>query len=794
MPRKAQPDGARKKLVLGACLVLATFVVYSPTLSHPFCDLDDPAYVTENPHVQGGLTLDNVGWAFTSFHASNWHPLTWISLQLDASLYTGQRAAGFHRTNVLLHALNAWLLFHVFAHMTGMVWRSIVLAGLFALHPLHVESVSWIAERKDVLSTCFWFLTIALYILHVRKPGPGRLLLVAVSFTLGLLAKPMVVTLPFVLLLLDYWPLRRWGRAPAVGVNILAESQPPPVSTSYLLAEKAPLFLLAALSCVVTYIAQGRAVQSFAKFPLDIRLANGLIAYVAYLQKTFWPTDLAIYYPHPGLALSYLGAALAGVCLAAVTMVVLWPGRRLPYLSAGWLWYLGTLVPVIGIVQLADQAYADRYTYIPVVGIFLMVTWGLADLLEALRLPRWLPGTLAGLVLLIFTFLTVAQESVWADEISLWSHAVHAAGDNEKSLLNLGTALAKQNRTEEAIDAFQRVHTLDPKAIPPIQNLGVMYQRQGRLDEAIDQFQKALAISPSSPQLRYTLGTLLRDQGRVEEGIGEARKAIAEDPKSAFAHLLLGMLLMDKGEHREAVAEYREAIKLDPTREEAYAALVQLFLEQGEFAAADESIRAYVGALPPGDPRGRSVQGALNRSRRLQALDRRLPEYMQGKTAPASLRERVDIGWLCQLPKTQRYGAAVRFYADAFKEEPRLADDIRSQHRYQAACAAARAGVGEGADASNLSASEKARFRNQALEWLNADLVLWARLATADAPARRNLAGRFLRLQKLDKSLAGVRDAGALVRLPEVEKQAWQKYWSDVDAAIAASQARVVRH
>ncbi len=382
----------RLTLGLGIALAVVTLLVYCRCFDFGFIQFDDPEYVFENRHVLAGLTADSVRWAFTTFNCANWHPLTWLSLEFDALLYGGPQAGGFHATNVVLHIANVVVLFLILGRMTGMVWRSAMVAALFALHPLHVESVAWVSERKDVLSTLFWMLTMAAYLVYVDRPSIARYLLVALALALGLMAKPMLITLPFVLLLLDYWPLGRWqhGPKPALPSPDSSKDQPQPLSLGRLLLEKIPLFVMVLGSCIVTFLAQhqGQAVGSFEKFPLLVRLWNALLTYVTYLGEMFLPRNLAVYYPHPGLQISALRGVAAGLLLLAISWLVLWPGRRFPYLAVGWFWYLGTLVPVVGLVQVGSQAMADRYTYVPLIGCFLMLTWGGGDLALA---KGWFP-------------------------------------------------------------------------------------------------------------------------------------------------------------------------------------------------------------------------------------------------------------------------------------------------------------------------------------------------------------------------------------------------------------------
>jgi tetratricopeptide (TPR) repeat protein len=515
---------------IGAALVVATLLVYCPCFDHPFVNFDDVGYVAENWHVRDGLSAGGVDWAFTTFDKANWHPLTWLSLQLDSTLYGGPKAGGFHLTNVLLHAANVLLLFLVLGRMTGAVGRSAVVAGLFALHPLHVESVAWVAERKDVLSTLFWILTLAAYLHYVRRPGVLRYLLVVLAFALGLLAKPMLVTLPCVLLLLDWWPLGRLTGPVPAAQTAGASPAARPTTVRRLLLEKLPLFALALASCAVTLLAQsrGEAVKSFEAFPPGARAANALLAYVGYLGKTFWPARLAVFYPHPGASVSVAAALGAGVLLVIITALVLGPGRRRPYLAVGWLWYVGTLVPVIGLVQVGIQGMADRYTYVPLIGVFLMLTWGAADLAAACRLPRLALAGAAAVALSACAVLSWVQVGYWSSPQSLWEHALEVTEPNVVALSNLAEC----------------------------------YRDQGRFEAARRAYERAVAVDPGQPHPHRYLGDALAKLGRWEEAADEYRTAVRLDPDLFVAHYNLGMVLAGLGQWEEAVREYREALRL----------------------------------------------------------------------------------------------------------------------------------------------------------------------------------------------------------------------------------------
>ena len=604
-PAGGAPD--RRGLVAGLVLFVAVAGVFLPALGHGFITYDDPAYVTGNAHVTGGLTWDGLRWAFQTTAASNWHPLTWISHMADCEVF-GLRPWGHHLTSVLLHALNALLLFAVLRRMTGALWRSLFVAALFGLHPLHVESVAWIAERKDVLSTAFWMLTLWAYARSAEPAAaPARsrtfLGLAVLFFALGLMCKPMLVTIPCVLLLLDWWPLGRWQRASAAGRRAL-------------LLEKIPFFAIAAASGAVTLFAQGRGgtVQSVEDFPLAVRLANAVTAYVQYVGKCLVPVRLAVFYPFlpepPPLWQPLLGAAL----LAGVTIAVIRAARRRPYLVTGWLWFLGTLVPVIGLVQIGGQSMADRYTYVPLIGVFLMLVWLAADAGAAAPQFRWAPAAVGAAVLAACAGLTERQLGFWRDGVSLFRHALavttpgnwvaHAnlyltlaptdpaesRAELAATMRSLGDFAAKYDRRglellrapgglPEAIKAFRTALRILPPMPEPHCHLGVaLAQTPGGLSEAIDEFQEALRLRPGYAEAHAGLGSAIaRTPGRLLEAIGEFRTALQLDPNLAEAHAGLGALLATiPGREAEAIEELQAALRLNPGLPGARAALERL--------------------------------------------------------------------------------------------------------------------------------------------------------------------------------------------------------------------------
>ncbi len=589
-------DSFLSKRVFLACVILIALsvIVYAPLAGFGFVTWDDPTYVYSNPQVAQGLTWQGIQWAFTSTVASNWHPATWLSHMLDVQLY-GMNPGPHHITSLVLHILNTLLLFGLLFRMTGAWGRSAFAAGLFALHPLHVESVAWIAERKDVLSTLFWMLTIAAYVAYVRRPRPGRYLLVLALFGLGLMAKPMLVTLPFVLLLLDFWPLQRVEVGHSAGQSALAAFRQQVPGLLRLVREKLPLFALAAVSSAVTVLAQrhGGAVRGLEAVPLGLRLANALAAYLAYIGKMVWPVRLAAFYPL-GAATPVFEACLGALLLFAVTVFAVRARRRHGYLLVGWLWYVGTLVPVIGLVQVGDQSMADRYTYVPLIGLFLIAAWGAPELLA-----RWQHGRLAlpaaaGCVLLACAALAGAQVRYWSDSAALWQRALAVTEGNYIAHNELGDILMEQGRVEEAIPHFVESLRIKPGFALAQINLGLALMRQGKFDEAARSFGEAVRITPGFAEAHDEWGQALARQGKFDEAIGQYTEAVRLKPDFALAQANLGTALMQQGRFDEAARSLEEALRLKPEFPEAHHRLGNVLARQGR---ANEAIGQYTEAL-----------------------------------------------------------------------------------------------------------------------------------------------------------------------------------------------------
>jgi tetratricopeptide (TPR) repeat protein len=617
--------------VPGVCIFLAAiiWVVFGQTLGHEFVNYDDDFYVYENPAVTQGLTLQGIIWAFTHVHCSNWHPLTWVSHMLDCQFY-GLSPGGHHLTNILLHTATAILLFLILRQMTGALWRSAFVAAVFAIHPLRVESVAWVAERKDVLSGLFFMLTIGAYVRYARcmtgdkwqatrtaasdrAPGPSRVTrlpaealakaghpslfycLVLLFFALGLMCKPMLVTLPLVLLLLDYWPL---GRVTGGEWRVTGEKKGKPSTLnpqlSTLLLEKLPLLGLAAASCAVTIFAQTKSILPFENMSLSLRVGNALISCVAYLGQMFWPSGLAVLYPFTAGGVGVSAVVLSLVLLAGISTGVFILRRRRPYLLTGWLWYLIMLAPVIGIVQVGAQARADRYTYLPQIGLYLLLTWAAADLCAGWRHRRVVLGGGSTIILMALIFCARVQTAYWRNSESLWTHTLACTSDNFIGHNNLGIALLKTGNVDEAMVHYQMALEIKPDFAEAHNNLGNFLFQKGSVDEAIVHYQMALEINPDYAEAHYNLGNALLKMGNVDEAIAHLQKALQINPDYAEAHNNLGYALIQKGSVDEATAHFQKALQINPDYADAHNNLGNMLLEKG---SVDEAIIHFQKAL-----------------------------------------------------------------------------------------------------------------------------------------------------------------------------------------------------
>jgi tetratricopeptide (TPR) repeat protein len=608
----------RKNHFVFLLLAGMTWIVFWRVYSFEFVNLDDPKYVAQNEHVLAGLSWDNVVWAFTTTYFSNWHPFTWLSYLLDAQLF-GINSGWFHVTNLLLHTGNVLLLFALLRRMTGAVWKSAFAAALFAIHPLHVESVAWVSERKDLLSTFFGLVAVAAYVRYASRGTWNWYLLAFFSFAASLLAKQMLVTLPFLLLLLDYWPLGRVLRAtpspPAGDAAPTAASYlaAHPVETSAgeqfsahplsrLVLEKVPFLVLSMVACVVIYTTQQQSgAGSMLELPIGIRLQNGVLAYAIYLRKTVWPDDLAVFYPHPGEGISQTSVAAAAGFLVLVTVVAIQQWRHRPYLLIGWLWYLGTLVPVIGIVQVGTQQMADRYTYVPLIGIFVAASWLVPSVVPPGRRRVYLLAGSAVAVLLALSVTASHQTKHWQDSVTLLQHALAVARPSALVHTNLGAAWDELRQFDKAAEQYRAAIRVDPEYVGARNNLGAMLTERGRLDEAIEHLRQALRTDPEHANAHFNMANALSKQGQIDEATFHYQESLRIDPENPKPYNNLGALLQDLGRFDEAVQQYRTALSLDPTDARARYNLGDALSELDQFEEALFHLKRAVQLAPADD-------------------------------------------------------------------------------------------------------------------------------------------------------------------------------------------------
>ena len=651
------PDGRLSSPVsMGLLLALATLGVYWLAALNGFVNYDDGDYVTSNPQVQNGLTWPGISWALTTSHASNWHPLTWLSHMLDWQIF-GDRASGHHVTSILLHLANTVLLFLVLRRITGAHWRSAFVAGLFALHPLHVESVAWVSERKDVLSTFFLLLTLWAYASYAGGEEPGQkgegrrmkdeaqpttsgrkpyyrskpYWLALVFFGLGLMSKPMLVTAPFLLLLLDYWPLARFalrvdatklafgdGSKPGPRSKRVHNAPQPSLPTSDrgaarsadflgLLGEKAPFFVLSLISSVITYVVQQKGGAVSASLTLGQRMGNAMVSYMRYIIKMLWPVDLSVLYPHPGdwplWEVAAAGALLLGVSLVAMLLV-----RRRPYLAVGWFWFLGGLLPVIGLVQVGIQSMADRYTYVPMIGLWIAAVWGLCDrFASSLNRDRCFAlGATA--VLLVCAGLTARQIRFWRNSETLFSRAVAVTSKNYLAYNNLGFYLAGKGRVDEALENYRKAIEINPAYEDALNNIGYTLAGKKQPAEAIPYYEAALRIRPKHVEVHNNLGNALSDLGQIPAAIEQYNFVLQEQPDHADAHNNLGIALAMQGKLDEAIPHFQAALRFKPKYASAHSNLGNAYAAQHKFDLAISEYRESL-RLNPADPQAHNNLG-----------------------------------------------------------------------------------------------------------------------------------------------------------------------------------------
>lgn len=552
-------------------LVAIVWMVFGQTLQHEFVNYDDSSYIYENPIITKGLSAGGIGWAFANVHSGNWHPLTTISHMLDCQLY-GLQPWGHHLTNVLLHAAAAILLFIALRELTDTLWPSAFVAVVFAIHPLRVESVAWVAERKDVLSGVFFTLTLWAYARYVRgrRPSPGRFTLVLVFFALGLMCKPTLVTVPFVLLLLDYWPLRRVAGSSANRGATVTES------IQELLVEKIPFFVLSAASCVATLMAQKETIMGIRQLTFGDRIGNAMISYIAYIGQMIWPIGLAVFYPFPANGINVLQASLAFLILVVVSVCFcIWRGKY-PFLLTGWFWFLGMLIPMIGIVQVGAQTRADRYTYLAQIGLYILVTWGAIDLLARRRGGREVLIALAVVVVGGLAVGSHIQTASWKNSETLWTQALANTSSNYIAHTNLGDALMKKGRLDEAVLQCRKALEINPDCAEAHTTLGYALSAKGNWQDAILSYRAAMRGRPNYAINHNNLAVSLASVGETEEAIAEFNEALRIDAEYQDAHSNLASVLIRVGRRDEALAHLREALRLKPDDEKISAQLRQL--------------------------------------------------------------------------------------------------------------------------------------------------------------------------------------------------------------------------
>jgi tetratricopeptide (TPR) repeat protein len=674
-------------------LAAAVAVVFCPAVRCQFVNLDDPLYVSSNSHVKGGLTGEGLAWAFRTGHGGNWHPLTWISHMLDCQLY-GLKPAGHHLTNLLFHGLNSVLLFVLLRRLTGAVWRCAFVAALFALHPLHVESVAWISERKDVLSAFFFMLTLMAYVRYVTSAecrvsrqgersgirnlefDVGRSILdvrgskgsiwyglALVLFALGLMSKPMLVTTPFVLLLLDYWPLDRIRPSTLDRAGLRTPLR--------LLYEKIPFFLLSAVFCVVTFVAQrrGGAVQPLAHLSIRPRIENALVSYVRYLGKTLWPAGLATPYPPPEhwrLALVVFALAL----LVGLTLGALWLNRKFRFVATGWLWFLGMLVPVIGLIQVGEQSMADRYTYLPLIGLFIILVWGAGEACDRWRLPKVACVSAAGLVLLSCAMQTRRQLSYWQNSETLYRHDLAVTRNNWAACYNLGWYLDDRGRVAEALAYYRQAIAIEPRSPDPLNNLGCALVALKRYTEAIPYFEAALKAEPGFFEAHNNIGKALEELGKLDEAILQYRLVLQRKPDHVAALNNLGNALVRQGQFAEAIDYYKTSLRAKPEQATAHYGLASAL---ARLKRMDEAIEHYRLALQR-NPDNAAVHNdlALVLARKGN-LDEAILQFREAVRCKPD-----DPGALSNLGRTlagrQKFDEAIPLYLQALRIAPTNAD------------------------------------------------------------------------------------------------------------------------
>ena len=683
---KSRPDSGRKAFFIKyrdvwgfLFLVVITLTVYWPVQKYDFVNFDDGLYVSENPHIQEGLTLKSVIWAFSFSEKENtyWQPVTWLSHALDCQLY-GLQPGKHHLTGLMFHLANSLLLFMVFKWMTGAFWRSAFVAALFAIHPINVDSVAWVAERKNVVSTFFWMLTMLSYVYYTKKPALGRYLLTFLLYVLGLLTKPMLVTLPFVLLLLDYWPLKRffYGQLSGNENGGRTKTEMPEFkrfSLFRLIVEKIPFFILSGLSIVLSSLSVQEKVSSASLVPMDLRIANALVSYVKYIGNMVWPQGLTVFYPYPQMVPAWeaIGALLFLVCVSVFAIRSI---QRAPYFIVGWLWFLGTFVPVLGLVQTGLwPAMADRFAYVPLIGLFVVFAWGVPQICQNWNHRTiWISAS-AVFLLLILTTVTWKQIEYWKNSITLFEHNLRFTSNNHVAHNNLGVALDNQGRTEDAIEHYLQALRIKPDYVKTYYNLGVSLNNQGRTKEAIEYYLQALRIKPDYAEAHNNLGVVLDKQGRTEDAIEHYLQALRIKPDYAEAHSNLGVSLDKQGHTEEAIDHYLQALRIKPDYVEVHSNLGLSLDKQGRTEDAIKHYLQFLQIKPDYAEVRHNLGIALNKQGRTEEA---IEHYLQVlRIKPDYVDVHNDLG--VALNKQGRTEEAIEHYLQVLRIKP---EDVKAHY------------------------------------------------------------------------------------------------------------------
>jgi len=624
------------KISTGVALILLTWLVFGRTVRYDFVNFDDGTYVYQNSDVSKGLTFAGTASAFTHIVSHNWHPLTMLSHMLDCQLF-GLRPGWHHFINVLLHVGAVVLLFLLLSEMTGGIWRSAFVAAIFAIHPLRAESVAWISQRKDVLSAVFFMLTIAAYLRYVRNPSSLRYVIMLLLFGCGLMSKPMLVTLPLILLLLDFWPLNRIRSASDGNQNHAG-------TMKRLILEKVPLFVLSLAGCVATLLAQRKGINPIDELGLPARLGNASVSFVVYLYQLFWPNKLAVFYPHPGTNLPLWQVIISVTLLLGVTGACIALRWKYPYLLTGWLWYVVMLLPVIGIIQVGTQAHADRYTYLPQIGLCLAGTWSAANFSAQRPRSRWLLGTFAALSIALLAWRAQIQTSYWRNSETLWSHAVEVTPYNETARNAHWDALLEKHRTGQVISDAEAMVRGNPNDADAYNGLGMAYLQENRFDDAIRNFERVLELNPSRPRIHYNIATILLRQGRINEAIVHFRQELEIQPDFADAHNNLGTALAQQGDVDGAIEHFKKSLELSPNRAHTHYNLAMALLQKGDLDEAITRFREEL-QIQPSSPNAHSDLGvALSQKGRVREA---IEEWQKAlKVQPENLNAECNLAWV----------------------------------------------------------------------------------------------------------------------------------------------------